>query len=97
MDIFLYDLSEGCGPIHSQICAEKGSLKQVVDEPCSPNTTQKETPSMDEIQTMSCAPHLRATLLKNELLQLTRLLCKEFERDLTRNVKSNLKGILAVL
>ena len=43
-------------------------------------------------QTKSYADHLRATQLKNELSQLTRSLCREFERDLARNVKSNPKA-----
>ena len=40
----------------------------------------------------SYADHVRATQLKNELSRLTRSLCREFERDLARNVKTNPKA-----
>ena len=43
-------------------------------------------------QTKSCADHVRATQLKNELSRLTRSLCREFERDLARNIKTNPKA-----
>ena len=43
-------------------------------------------------QTKSYADHVRAPQLKNELSQETHSLCREFERDLARNVKTNPKA-----
>jgi len=37
--------------------------------------------------TKSDADHIRACQVKNELSKLTRLLCKEFEKDLAQSVK----------
>jgi len=47
---------------------------------------------MNHKQTTSYTDHVRATQLKNELSRLTQSLCREFERDLARNVKTNPKA-----
>ncbi|KAK2146273.1 hypothetical protein LSH36_621g01009 [Paralvinella palmiformis] len=56
--------------------------------------TKKHKAWIQHKSTKSDADHLRVSQVKNQLFKLTRQLCKEFEKLMAQNVKSNPKYLL---